>query len=157
MLLEQMCADASNEDYMDIPSEQARVYLPPRQFLNIIVGPFFNNADYATDLFLRSNFQTQLDRIYSQPQPLSPTDEAWAVCFNVIVLLAMGKDQSAQSHSPFIQSFLQTLKMTVNNPRVFLAPRLINVQALALLVSDASDRTLLSSTVLTRRNTESHC
>ncbi|KAI5463840.1 hypothetical protein BGZ63DRAFT_413341 [Mariannaea sp. PMI_226] len=131
VLLEQMCADASNEDHMDIPSEHAGVCLPPRQFLNIVVGPFFNNADYATDLFLRHNFQTQVDRVYSQT--LTPMDEAWAVCFNVIVLLAIGKDDSAQSNNPFFQPFLQTLRMTVNNPRVFLTPRLVNVQALALL------------------------
>ncbi|KAK7417364.1 hypothetical protein QQX98_004641 [Neonectria punicea] len=131
MLLEQMCADASKEEHMDIPSEHSGICLPPRQFLNIVIGQFFKNADYATDLFVRTNFQVQLDRIYGHP--LSPADEAWAVCFNVIVLLAIGKDQTTQSNSPFIQPFLQTLKMTVNNPRVFLAPRLVNVQALALL------------------------
>lgn len=139
LLLEHMCAEAAREDCVDVPSEQASVYLPPRQFLNIVVGPFFANADYATDLFSRANLQTQIDRVYSQSsssssQSLSPVDEAWAVCFNVMVLLAMGKDQSTQSNSPFIQPFLQTLRMTVNNPRVFLAPRLVNVQALALLV-----------------------
>lgn len=135
MLLEQMCTDASSEDLMDLlPSEHAGVCLPPRQFLNIVIGPFFKDADYATDLFLRSNFQAQVDRVYSH-QALSPTDEAWAVCFNVIVLLAIGRDESAaQSNSPFFQPFFQTLKMTVNNPRVFLTPRLVNVQALALLV-----------------------
>ncbi|KPM40052.1 hypothetical protein AK830_g6525 [Neonectria ditissima] len=131
VLLEQMCADASKEEHMDIPSEHSGICLPPRQFLNIVIGQFFKNADYATDLFVRSNFQVQLDRVYGHA--LSPADEAWAVCFNVIVLLAIGKDQTTQSNSPFIQPFLQTLKMTVNNPRVFLAPRLVNVQALALL------------------------
>ncbi|KAH8736557.1 hypothetical protein BGZ61DRAFT_411371 [Ilyonectria robusta] len=131
ILLEQMCVDASKEEHMDIPSEHSGICLPPRQFLNIVIGQFFKNTNYATDLFVRSNFQAQLDRVYGHP--LSPVDEAWAVCFNVIVLLAIGKDQTTQNNSPFIQPFLQTLKMTVNNPRVFLAPRLVNVQALALL------------------------
>ncbi|CAM1511662.1 Fc.00g091750.m01.CDS01 [Cosmosporella sp. VM-42] len=131
MLLQEMCADASKEEHLDIPSEHAGICLPPRQFLTIVVGQFFKNADYATDIFVQSNFQMQLDRVYAHP--LSPADEAWAVCFNVIVLLAIGKDQNNQSSSPFIQPFLQTLRMAVNNPRVFLAPRLVNVQALALL------------------------
>ncbi|KAH7150526.1 hypothetical protein B0J13DRAFT_606162 [Dactylonectria estremocensis] len=131
LLVEQMCADANREEHMDIPSEHSGICLPPRQFLNIVVGQFFKGADYATDLFVRSSFQAQLDRVYACP--LDPMDEAWAVCFNIIVLLAIGKDQTTQNNSPFVQPFLQTLKMTVNNPRVFLAPRLINVQALALL------------------------
>ncbi|KAF7559509.1 hypothetical protein G7046_g4641 [Stylonectria norvegica] len=131
ILLQQMCADASKEEHMDISSEHAPICLPPRQFLTIIVGQFFKSADYATDIFVQSNFQMQLDRVYAHP--LNPADEAWAVCFNVIVLLALGKDQNTQSTSPFIQPFLQTLRMAVNNPRVFLAPRLVNVQALALL------------------------
>ncbi|KAH7134403.1 hypothetical protein EDB81DRAFT_903343 [Dactylonectria macrodidyma] len=131
LLVEQMCADASREEHMDIPSEHSGICLPPRQFLNIVIGQFFKNADYATDIFVRSSFQVQLDRVYAYP--LDPMDEAWAVCFNVIVLLAIGKDQTTQNNSPFVQPFLQTLKMTVNNPCVFLIPRLVNVQALALL------------------------
>ncbi|KAF7552276.1 hypothetical protein G7Z17_g4425 [Cylindrodendrum hubeiense] len=130
-LLEQMCVDASKEEHMDIPSEHSGICLPPRQFLNIVISQFFKNGNYATDIFVRSNFHAQLDRVYGHP--LCPEDEAWAVCFNVIVLLAIGKDQTTQNNSPFIQPFLQTLKMTMNNPRVFLTPRLVNVQALALL------------------------
>ncbi|RSL78958.1 hypothetical protein CEP51_007752 [Fusarium floridanum] len=131
VVLQQMLAEASKEQQLDISSEHSGICLPPRQFLNIVVGQFFKSADYATDIFTRSNFQANLDRIYSQPP--RPSDEGWAVCFNVIVLLAIGKDQTSHGNSPFIQPFLQTLGMAVNNPRVFLTPRLINVQALALL------------------------
>ncbi|KAM0432839.1 hypothetical protein ACHAPT_004541 [Fusarium lateritium] len=131
VMLQQMLAEASKEQQLDIASEHTGICLPPRQFLNIVVGQFFKSADYATDVFTRSNFQAHLDRIYSQPP--RPSDEGWAVCFNVIVLLAIGKDQTSHGNSPFIQPFLQTLGMAVNNPRVFLTPRLVNVQALALL------------------------
>ncbi|KAI8723350.1 Zn(2)-C6 fungal-type domain-containing protein [Fusarium sp. LHS14.1] len=131
VMLQQMLAESSKEQQLDIASDHTGICLPPRQFLNIVVGQFFKGADYATDIFTRSNFQANLDRIYSHPP--RPSDEGWAVCFNVIVLLAIGKDQTSHGNSPFIQPFLQTLGMAVNNPRVFLAPRLVNVQALALL------------------------
>ncbi|KAI1070114.1 hypothetical protein LB507_008155 [Fusarium sp. FIESC RH6] len=130
-ILEEMLKEAGNEPHLDIPSQPVGICLPPRQFLNLVIGPFFKNTDYATDLFVRSTFQPQIDRIYSQP--IAPSDEGLAVCFNVIVLLGIRREPSAQSNSHFIQSLFQTMRMVINNPRVFLTPRLVNVQALALL------------------------
>ncbi|KAF5022294.1 hypothetical protein F66182_5671 [Fusarium sp. NRRL 66182] len=131
IMLQEMLNEASNEPHLDIPSHPVSICLQPRQFLNLVVGQFFNNTDYATDIFVRSNFQPHVDRIYSQP--MGPSDEGWAVCFNVIVLLSISKEHAKQDNSHFFQFLLQTLRMAVNNPRVFLAPRLVNVQALALL------------------------
>lgn len=131
-MLEGMLKEASNEPHLDIPSQPVGICLPPRQFLNIVIAPFFKNTDYATDLFVRSTFQPQIDRIYSQP--IAPSDEGWAVCFNVIVLLGIRREPTVQGNSQFMQSLFQTMRMAINNPRVFLTPRLVNVQALALLV-----------------------
>ncbi|EXA48228.1 hypothetical protein FOVG_05053 [Fusarium oxysporum f. sp. pisi HDV247] len=131
MMLQEMLNEASSEPHLDMLSHPVGICLPPRQFLNLVIGPFFKNVDYATDVFVRSNFQPHVDRIYSQP--IGPADEGWAVCFNVIVLLGIKKEPTIQGNSHFVQTLLQTLKMAVNNPRVFLTPRLVNVQALALL------------------------
>ncbi|KAF5625387.1 GAL4-like transcriptional activator [Fusarium sp. NRRL 52700] len=131
MMLQEMLNEASNEPHLDMLSHPVGICLPPRQFLNLVVGPFFKNVDYATDVFVQSNFQPHVDRIYSQP--IGPADEGWAVCFNVIVLIGIKKEPTIQGNSHFVQTLLQTLKMAVNNPRVFLTPRLVNVQALALL------------------------
>nr|CEG02910.1 unnamed protein product [Fusarium pseudograminearum CS3487] len=131
-MLQEMLYEASNEPHLDIPSQPTGICLPPRQFLNLVIGPFFKNTDYATDVFVRSAFQPQIDRIYSQP--MVPSDEGWAICFNVIVLLGIKREPTTQGNSHFIQSLLQTMRMAINNPRVFLTPRLVNVQALALLV-----------------------
>ncbi|EXL77005.1 hypothetical protein FOPG_08314 [Fusarium oxysporum f. sp. conglutinans race 2 54008] len=131
MMLQEMLNEASSEPHLDMLSHPVGICLPPRQFLNLVIGPFFKNVDYATDVFVRSNFQPHVDRIYSQP--IGPADEGWAVCFNVIVLLGINKEPTIQGNSHFVQTLLQTLKMAVNNPRVFLTPRLVNVQALALL------------------------
>ncbi|RGP76273.1 gal4like transcriptional activator [Fusarium sporotrichioides] len=130
-MLQEMLYEAGNEPHLDIPSQPIGICLPPRQFLNLVIGPFFKNTDYATDVFVRSTFQPQIDRIYSQP--IGPSDEGWAVCFNVIVLLGIKREPTTQGNSHFIQSLLQTMRMAINNPRVFLTPRLVNVQALALL------------------------
>ncbi|KAF4335934.1 GAL4-like transcriptional activator [Fusarium beomiforme] len=131
VLLQEMINEASNEPHLDMLSHPAGICLPPRQFLNLVIGPFFKNIDYATDVFVRSNFQPHVDRIYSQP--IGPSDEGWAVCFNAIVLLGIKKEPTIQGNSHFVQTLLQTLKVAINNPRVFLTPRLVNVQALALL------------------------
>ncbi|KAL5595986.1 hypothetical protein FOVSG1_009675 [Fusarium oxysporum f. sp. vasinfectum] len=131
MMLQEMLNEASSEPHLDMLSHPVGICLPPRQFLNLVIGPFFKNVDYATDVFVRSNFQPHVGRIYSQP--IGPADEGWAVCFNVIVLLGIKKEPTIQGNSHFVQTLLQTLKMAVNNPRVFLTPRLVNVQALALL------------------------
>ncbi|QKD52561.1 uncharacterized protein FOBCDRAFT_180324 [Fusarium oxysporum Fo47] len=129
-MMQEMLNEASSEPHLDMLSHPVGICLPPRQFLNLVIGPFFKNVDYATDVFVRSNFQPHVDRIYSQP--IGPADEGWAVCFNVIVLLGIKKEPTIQGNSHFVQTLLQTLKMAVNNPRVFLTPRLVNVQALAL-------------------------
>lgn len=118
---------------MDISSKHNAICLPPKQLLSMVLSQFFRDADYTTDIFVQTNFQKQLDRVYAHPS--DPANEAWAVCFNVIVLLVVGIDQTTKSNDPFIQPYLNALRMTVNNPRVFLGPRLVNVQALALLVS----------------------
>ncbi|KIL92718.1 hypothetical protein FAVG1_03898 [Fusarium avenaceum] len=131
IMLQEMLNEACNEPHLDMPCHPVDICLPRRQFLNLFVGPFFKNIDYATDVFVRSNFQPHIDRIYSQP--VGPSDEGWAVCFNVIVLLGIKNGSTNQGNNHFGQSLLQTLKMAVNNPRVFLTPRLVNVQALALL------------------------
>jgi hypothetical protein len=132
IMLQEMLKEACNEPHLDMPCHPVDICLPHRQFINLFVGPFFKNIDYATDVFVRSNFQPHIDRIYSQP--VCPSDEGWAVCFNVIVLLGIKNGPTNQGNNHFGQSLLRTLKMAVNNPRVFLTPRLVNVQALALLV-----------------------
>ncbi|KAF4986259.1 hypothetical protein FGRMN_10916 [Fusarium graminum] len=131
IMLQEMLDEACNEPHLDMPCHPISICLPPRQFLNLVVGSFFKNIDYATDIFVQSNFQRHIERIYSQP--VGPSDEGWAVCCNIIVFLGVKKGPKGQSNSHFVQSLLQTLKMAINNPRVFLTPRLVNVQALALL------------------------
>lgn len=142
ILLKNLCTDASREHYMDLPSQLPAMTLPPRQFLSTVAGQFFKTVDHTTDIFVQSNFLMQMDRIYAQA--LRPVDEAWAACFNMVALLAMGKDQNGPSNTASVQSFILAFQIAINSPRVLLVPRLVNVQALALLVS------LLSLSIVTK-------
>lgn len=139
-LLTRLCLEAGLEEPFDHQSDHMPIRLPPKQFLLMAHTEFFQRSDYTTDLFVHSSFLSNVEQIYSRP--FKPSDEAWAVCFNTIILLALGSENSTQhdndpiAGSQFAVPFLLAVRTALNNPRVLMAPRLINVQALALLVSD---------------------
>jgi hypothetical protein len=136
--LARMCLEAGMEDSFDLQSEQVPIRLPPKHFLLMLQDQFFQQADYATDIFVQSSFSANVERIYSQP--FNNANEAWAICFNTIILILLGSETSDQGNDPITRSqfalpFLLTVRTALSNPRVLMAPKLINVQALALLVS----------------------
>ena len=137
-LLDRICLEAEVEDSVDLYADPKPIRLPPKQSLLMIQAPFFQQADHATDLFVQSSFWSNVERVYSRP--FTPADEAWAICFNTIILLTIGPEVSRQNNdiqigSQFVRPFLSTVRSLPHNPRVFMAAKLVNVQALALLVS----------------------
>jgi hypothetical protein len=99
---------------------------------------FFQQTDYATDIFVQSCFWSNVERVYSRP--FTPADEAWAICFNTIILIVLGPESSNQDcdslfGSQFVRPFLLTVRSALSNPRDLMAAKIVNVQALALLVS----------------------
>lgn len=137
-VLVRMCLEAGIEEPFDLQPNHTPIRLPPKQFLFMIQNQCFQQADYATDIFVQSSFWSNVERIYSQP--FTPADKAWAICFNTIILLVLGSEVQIQNNDPLVESqfvlpFLSTVRAALNNPRVLMAPKLINVQALALLVS----------------------
>ena len=137
-LLDQVCLEAGVEDSVDLQAGPAPVQLPPKQFLLIAQTKFFQQADYATDLFVQSCYRSNVERIYNKPFTLA--DEAWAICFNVIILLVLGPESltqycDPQTTSQLIQPYLLTVRSALSNPRILTVAKLVNVQALALLVS----------------------
>jgi hypothetical protein len=140
-VLTRMCLDAGNEESFNLQSESRPIRLPPKQFLLIVQTYFFQWVGYETDVFVQSYFWSNAERIYSRP--LTPADEVWVVCFNTIILLVLGSFGSTQGNdslvgSQFALHFLLTVRTALNDPRVLMAPKLINVQTLALLVSTPS-------------------
>jgi hypothetical protein len=139
-LLTRMCFEAGIEDSFHIQSDQVPIRLPPKQFLLTIQTQYFQQADYTTDIFVQSCFWSNVERIYSRP--FTPADEAWAICLNTIILLVLGSENTAEGNDPlagsqFALPFLLTIRTALSNPRVLMAPKLVNIQALALLVSSS--------------------
>lgn len=138
-LLTGLYLEAQIEETFDLPPGYYPVRLPPKQFLLMAQTQFFQQCDYTTDIFVQSNFLSHVERIYSRP--FAPADEAWAICFNVVILLVLGFENPNHGSndsllgSQFVRPFLLTVRMALSNPRILMAPKLINVQALALLVS----------------------
>ena len=137
-LLDRICLEASTEESVDLQGDQIPVRLPPKQFLLMAQTQFFQQIDYTTDIFVQSWFLSNVERVYSSP--FTPADEAWAVCFNTMILLVLRQESSVQDYgsligSQFVRPFLLTVRSAIHNPRVLMAAKLVNVQALALLVS----------------------
>jgi hypothetical protein len=138
-VLARLCLEAGLEESFDLHSDQVPIRLPPKQFLLMAQTQFFQQADYTTDIFVHSSFWSNVDQLYSRP--FKPGDEAWAICFNTIILLVLGSATPAQRGnqtlvgSQFALPFLLAVRTALSNPGVLMAPKLINVQALALLVS----------------------
>ncbi|MCJ1251637.1 hypothetical protein MMC30_008872 [Trapelia coarctata] len=136
-LLDRMCLEASiEESSLDLQSDHTPIRLPPKQFLLVVQTQFFQQVNHMTDIFVQSRFRSNVEQIYSRP--FSPTDEAWAICFKTIILLVLGSEILTQGNdslfgSQFALSFLSTVRTALSNPHFLMAPRLINVQALALL------------------------
>lgn len=109
------------------------VRLPSKQFLSAILETFFKLIDHNTDIFEPQITYEALERVYKEP--LAPSSEAWAVCFNLIILLVLGAESPTLIDDPFIRPALQASQVAIKKSSISLGPKLINVQTLALLVS----------------------
>ena len=135
-LLELICREAGIEECFDLQGDPTPIRLPPKQLLLIAQTRFFQQADYATDLFIQSCFQSNVERVYNEP--LAPHDEAWAICFNMMIVLVLGPGSLNENvGSQFVRPYLMIVHSALSNPRILMATRIVNVQALALLVSAA--------------------
>ena len=137
-LLDHICFEAGIEDAIDLQADPIPIRLPPKQFLVMAQTQFFQQTNYVTDVFVQSCFWSNVERVYSRP--FTPADEAWAICFNTIILLVLGPESSIQDcdsllSSQFVRPFLMTVRSALSNPQVLMAAKIVNVQALALLVS----------------------
>ncbi|PGH00584.1 hypothetical protein AJ80_09156, partial [Polytolypa hystricis UAMH7299] len=109
----------------------ASICLPPKQLLSVMLESFFKQADYNTDIFCRQTVYEAVERVYNEP--LNPTSEPWALCFNLIILLTLGAEHPIHSDDHFVRPMLQAASAAARKPSFFMSPRLVNVQALALL------------------------
>jgi hypothetical protein len=136
-LINKMLLDISSNDSMDFEMGMGHddtVCLPPRQFLSVMLDTFLKQADYSTDIFSTETLYEAVERVYREPP--GPASESWAFCFNFIILLALGTEHPVRGDDPFVRPMLHAAHLAARKPSFFMSPRLVNVQALALLVSD---------------------
>lgn len=137
MLLGPTGTDDDNLDLGARPGQlDTSICLPPRQLLSVMLDSFLKQADYSTDIFCRQTIYEAVERVYLEPP--SPTSEPWALCFNLIILLTLGAEHPIHSEDPFVRPMLQAAHTTARKQSCFMSPRLVNVQALALFVSQGS-------------------
>jgi hypothetical protein len=144
-LVNQMLLDATgaDDDYLDLQARpDTTIYLPPRQLLSVTLNGFLKQADYSTDIFCHQTIYEAVDRIYKDPS--SPISEPWILCFNLIILISLGGEHPVFREDPFLWPIFQATHAAVRKPSLFMVPRLVNIQALALFVSNelspATDR-----------------
>ncbi|KAK1807935.1 hypothetical protein LTR12_017709 [Friedmanniomyces endolithicus] len=127
--------DCARVDHVLPEQRDSGVSRPPKQQLMKAQAQYFQQVDCVTDIFVRQNFLAQLERIYAvQGQPF---DETWLICFQAIILLAIGSELLGASSysvmSGLASSILVPNSVALVTTRLLMAPRLVNVQALILL------------------------
>jgi hypothetical protein len=133
-LLTELRQIGCTEQPSNFEHDKSPILLPPRQLLAMACTSLFQSGDFSTDLFCQSVFWANVDRIYNSP--LLVNDNAWAICFNLIILLGVGAEPSNfGSGAEFLKPFILNITRAFGCTTLFLAPKLINIQTLALLVS----------------------
>lgn len=117
----------------ELTYDGATIVLPPKQLLSMACESFFKSQDVATDIFCKEHFWINVERIYRRP--FNAEETAWVTCFDLIIILRLGADQSDSSSTDFLRPFLLNVIRAYASTTMLLKPKVINVQALALMVS----------------------
>ena len=137
MLLSTARSDNDNLNLGTKPGQlNSDISLPQKQLLSGMLETYLKQVNYRTDTFHRETIYEAVGRVYREP--LGPTSEPWALCFNLIILPTLGTEHPIHSEDPFVRPILEAAHATARNPSFFTAPRLVNVQALALFMSEIS-------------------
>ncbi|KXH30960.1 hypothetical protein CSAL01_07589 [Colletotrichum salicis] len=105
---------------------QDSMYLPEQQATSLLEGePFFITPS-----------EELLKQIVFSPEKVS--HNAWPVYFNYIMLIQVSTEQQDDGKLEAAR-FRQNMRIASNDSRIFLEPRQVNVQALALLAVHGED------------------
>ena len=126
----------------DFGSDGKAVSSPPRSFINTVIEGFLSHVNTTRPIFQESKLKLAIE--HTDSGHVSESMEARSLCFSNIILLMLGlKSRLARRNHSDSSGMDDDLKMSFwkNSRRAFshlenyLEPRLINVQALATLVS----------------------
>ena len=118
------------------------VATPPRSLLDNALQYFLDEFNAVTPIFHPSRLRNMIDSCYTS----GSKDESWDLCFNNVLVLTMGlRSRLARMSSSqvsvrsmreeLLPAFLNNSFRAFSHLDNFLEPRLVNVQALATLVS----------------------
>ena len=141
-VLSRTCLDVAMDGPFNSQADHATVRLPEKQFLLMVIPQFFEHADYSTDIFVQPSFMNRVEFIYDPNCPAA--DEAWALCFNAIIVLVLGAENAVQGSDlllgpQFTQPFLFAVRSALSKVHTLMMPKLVNMQALTLLVSPLAE------------------
>ncbi|KAK1458660.1 hypothetical protein CCUS01_09137 [Colletotrichum cuscutae] len=115
-------------------SHMSGLHVPSRAIGYKLIGTFLEHAPKGEPFFVTPS-EELLNQIVFNPDKVS--QKAWLVYFNYIMLAQVSPEK--EDHGEEAARFRQNMRMALNDSRIFLEPRQVNVQALALLAVHGED------------------
>ncbi|KAI1269285.1 hypothetical protein F5Y18DRAFT_374124 [Xylariaceae sp. FL1019] len=137
-----------NSRYKEVTTEKdlSPVTTPPRLMVNLFVDGYLQNVNMRTPIFEDDELHRAINAHYSDRQ--LQDSRAWALIMNNIVLLELSLEMQAAraSHSTsrvtnddILPSFLRNCDRAIGSLDAFMAPNLVNLQALLTLTLAAQE------------------
>jgi hypothetical protein len=130
--------------HADLSNDGMPLLLPPRRLLEPIVEPYFHHIAGVVPIMARVPCLDAIERYYADEAFRDDEYSAWAVLFNYMILFCfVGKympldrpssDVDIASITQFERPFVANIRRAFSVTHKFLAPKLVNVQALLALV-----------------------
>ena len=126
----------------DFSSDGKAISSPPRSFIHTVIDCFLSHINTATPIFDESRLRVAIE--HNDSGLVSEFMEAKSLCYSNIILLTLGlKSRLARRNcsngngmdDDLLMSFWKNSRRAFGHLDNYLGPRLINVQALATLVS----------------------
>ena len=133
----------------DFSSDGKAISSPPRSFIHTVIDCFLSHVNTTRPIFQELKLKTAIE--HNDSGLVYESMEARSLCFSNIILLTLGlKSRLARRNGcegngmddDLLMSFWNNSRRAFGHLESYLEPRLINVQALATLVS--SQHTLMS-------------
>lgn len=136
-------------DNLDISHDGQPLTLPLRPILEAMIEPFFSYVHPILPILCRVTLSASIETIYGGLS--TGSDHAWKICLNNIIILTLipqthqrhsydigrssNKSDVMHSEASMVMPFIENSRRAFQNLELLLQPRLVNVQALATLVS----------------------
>ncbi|KAF7179724.1 hypothetical protein CNMCM7691_008774 [Aspergillus felis] len=108
--------------------------LPAKRLFLLIQSQFFQRCQWAMDVFAAGLFRARVEQLYTRP--LTIDDTPWVLSLHLITLLVLGLEQEEPGHQLDTQIHISDIfawGVSWSERSSLMAPRLIDVQTLALL------------------------